>query len=124
MGATASSMNSIFIHDLRLETRIGIYDWEQHLPQTLRIDLELGLPSETAFASDDFNDALDYAAVVKRVQALAANHPHKLIERFAQAVADIVLSEFSAPWVKVRVAKLAPMVGVKELGVAIERTRR
>ena len=97
---------------------------EQHLPQTLRIDLELGLPSETAFASDDFNDALDYAAVVKCVQALAANHRHKLIERFAQAVADIVLSEFSAPWVKVRVAKLAPMVGVKELGVAIERTRR
>ena len=124
MGATASSMNSIFIHDLRLETRIGIYDWEQHLPQTLRIDLELGLPSATAFGSDDFSDALDYAAVVKRVQALAANHPHKLIERFAQAVADIVLSEFSAPWVKVRVAKLAPMVGVKELGVAIERTRR
>src|SRR5438132_12991838 len=93
-GATASLMNTIFIHDLRLETRIGIYDWEQHLPQTLRIDLELGLPSDTAFGTDDFDDALDYAAVVKRVQALAANHPHKLIERFAQAVADIVLGEF------------------------------
>jgi dihydroneopterin aldolase len=116
-------MNTIFIQDLRLETRIGVYDWEQHLPQTLRIDLELGLPSDGAFLSDDFNDALDYAAVVKRVQALAANHPHKLLERFAQAVADIVLGEFNAPWVKVRVAKLAPIAGVKELGVAIERSR-
>lgn len=116
-------MNTIFIHDLRLETRIGVYDWEQQLPQTLRLDLELGLPSDSAFRSDDFNDALDYAAVVKRVQALAANHPHKLMERFAQAVADIVLGEFNALWVKVRVAKLAPIAGVKELGVAIERTR-
>jgi dihydroneopterin aldolase len=116
-------MNTIFIHDLRLETRIGVYDWEQHLPQTLRLDLELGLPSDLPFRSDDFNDALDYAAVVKRVQSLAANHPHKLMERFAQAVADIVLLEFNAPWVKVRVAKLAPVAGVKELGVAIERTR-
>ena len=114
-------MNTIFIHDLRVETRIGVYEWEQHLAQTVRLDVELGLPSDKAFRSDDFRDALDYAAVVKRLQAFAADHPHKLLERFAQAIADIVLGEFHAPWVKVRVAKLAPIAGVKELGVAIER---
>jgi dihydroneopterin aldolase len=116
-------MNTIFIHDLRIDTRIGVYDWEQHVPQPLRLDLELGVPSEAAFLSDDFTDVLDYAAVVKRVQALAADHPHKLMERFAQEIADIVLKEFNAPWVKVRVAKLAPIPGVRELGVAIERRR-
>jgi dihydroneopterin aldolase len=116
-------MNTIFIHDLRLETLIGIYDWEQHRPQTLRLDLELGLPSDAAFRSDDFRDALDYAAIVKRLRTLAGNHGHKLLERFAQAVADVVLTEFGAPWVKVRVAKLAPIAGVKELGIAIERRR-
>jgi dihydroneopterin aldolase len=116
-------MNSIFVHDLRVETRIGVYDWEQHLPQPLRLDLELGLPSDAAFTSDNFKDAVDYAAVVKRLKALAADHPHKLMERFAQAIADIVLGEFGAPWVKVRVAKLAPIPGVRELGVAIERRR-
>ncbi len=116
-------MNTIFIHDLRVETRIGVYDWEQHLPQTLRLDVELGFASDQVFRSDDFADALDYSAVVKRLQALAADHPHQLLERFAQAIADIVLAEFDAPWVKLRVAKLAPMRGVKELGVAIERRR-
>lgn len=116
-------MNTIFIHDLRLKTRIGVYEWEQHLVQTLRLDLELGLPSAAAFRSDDFRDALDYSSVVKRMQALAADHPHKLLERFAEAVADIVLGEFNAPWVKVRVAKLTPIAGVRELGVAIERRR-
>jgi dihydroneopterin aldolase len=116
-------MNTIFIEDLRVRTRIGIYEWERHLPQTLRLDLELGVPSDEPFRSDDFADALDYAAVVKRVQALAADHPHHLMERFAQAIADIVVGEFAAPWVKVRVAKLAPIAGVRELGVAIERRR-
>ena len=71
-------MNAIFIHDLRLETRIGVYEWEQHLAQTLRLDVELGLPSDAAFRSDDLRDALDYSAVVKRLQAFAADHPHKL----------------------------------------------
>lgn len=116
-------MNTIFINDLRVETRIGVYDWEQHLPQTLRLDVELGMPSDEVFRTGDFADALDYSAVVKRLCAFAADHPHKLMERFAQAIADIVLGEFNAPWVKVRVAKLAPIAGVKELGVVIERKR-
>lgn len=116
-------MNTIFIHDLRLETRIGVYAWEEHLKQTLRLDLEIGVPSEAAFRSDDLRDALDYAAIVKRLQALAGDHPHKLLERFAQAVADVLLDEFAAPWAKVRVAKLAPIAGVREIGVAIERRR-
>jgi dihydroneopterin aldolase len=117
-------MDTIFIHDLRIETRIGVYDWERKLPQTVRLDVELGLPSEKVFQSGEFADALDYSVVVKRLQAFAADHPHQLLERFAQAIADVVLGEFNAPWVKVRVAKLSPMRGVKELGVAIERTKR
>ena len=116
-------MNSIFIHDLRVRTRIGVYAWERQLPQMLRLDVELGLPSDAPFRSDDIADALDYAAVVKRLQAFAADHRHQLLERFAQAVADIVLHEFAATWVKVRVAKLGAVPGVRELGVAIERQR-
>ena len=116
-------MNSIFIHDLRVETRIGVYEWEAELAQTIRLDVEIGLPSDDVFHSGDFADALDYAEVVKRLQVFAADHPHKLIERFAQAVADMLLRDFGAPWVKVRVAKLAPIAGVRELGVAIERRR-
>src|SRR5512145_3221115 len=89
-------MNTIFIHDLRVETRIGVYDWEQHLRQTVRLDLEIECPSDAAFRSDHFADALDYSAVVSRLQALAADHPHKLMERFAEAIADVVLGEFRA----------------------------
>ncbi len=113
-------MNTIFINDLRVQTRIGVYAWEEHLPQTLRLDLELGVP-DAAFASDDLADALDYSAVVQRVQAFAAEHRHRLLERFAQGIADIALGDFRAQWVKVRVAKLGAVAGVREIGVQIER---
>ena len=117
-------MNSIFVHELRVDTRIGVYAWEQHLAQTLLIDLEVALPSAKAFTSDDFADALDYAAVVKRIQVFAADHPHKLLERFAEAIAELLRTEFGSPWVRVSVAKLAPIAGVKRLGVVIERGAR
>jgi dihydroneopterin aldolase len=116
-------MDSIIIHDLRVQTRIGIYDWERHLPQTIRIDVDIELPSARPFTSGDFADALDYAAVVRRLKALAAANPHPLLERFAESVAQTVLDEFGAPSVKVRVAKLAALPGVRELGVSIERQR-
>jgi len=117
-------MNTIFIQDLRVDTRIGVYEWEQHLSQPVLLNLELESPSEKAFTSDDFADALDYAALVKRLQTIAANHSYKLLERFAEAIAEILCNEFGAPWVRVSVAKLAPIAGVKQLGVSIERGKR
>ena len=34
-------MNTIFIHDFRVATKIGVYDWERKIAQTIRIDLEI-----------------------------------------------------------------------------------
>jgi len=93
------------------------------MPQTIRMDLEVGLPSTKPFHSGEYGDALDYAAIVSRLKAFAHDHSYQLLERFTEATAQIVLEEFNAPWVKVRVAKLAPLSGVKEIGIAIERTR-
>ena len=116
-------MDKIFIHDLRVETRIGVYEWERHLPQTIRFDLEIGVPSDAAFVSGKLSDALDYARVVARIKSHAKDQPPPLLERFTESVASLILEEFGAPWVRVRVAKLAPLPGVKELGVEIERSR-
>ena len=118
-----ATVNTIFIHDLRVATKIGVYDWERKIAQTIRIDLEIGLASDAAFSTGELADAVDYAAVVERLRVFARDHPYPLLERFTEAVAQIVLREFAAEWVKVRVAKPAAIPGVKELGVAIERHR-
>jgi dihydroneopterin aldolase len=116
-------MDKIFIHDLRVEARIGVYDWEKHLPQTVRLDLELAAPSSLPFQSGKIADALDYAKVVARLKAFARESPPPLLERFAEKVAQLVLAEFGTPWVKVRVAKLGALAAVREVGVEIERSR-
>ena len=116
-------MNTVFIHDFRLATKIGVYEWERKIAQTIRLDLEIGVASDAAFRTGELGDAVDYAAVVERLRAFAIDHPYPLLERFAEAVAQLVLVEFAAEWVKVRVAKPSAIPGVKELGVAIERRR-
>ena len=113
--------STIFIHDLRVATRIGVYAWEAHLAQTVRLDLEIGAPSDRPFRSGRIEDALDYAAVVARLKDYAASHRYPLLERFAEGIAEILRDEFRAPWVRVRVAKLGALPGVKEIGVEITR---
>ncbi|MBI3149483.1 MAG: dihydroneopterin aldolase [Betaproteobacteria bacterium] len=117
-------MDKIFIADLKLHTRIGVYAWERQVAQTILLNLEIGLPSERPCHSDDLADALDYAAVVRRLKTLLQDHPYHLLERLAEALAQLVLEEFGAPWVKLSVAKLAPLPEVRQLGVSIERTRQ
>jgi dihydroneopterin aldolase len=116
-----ASMNTIFIHDLRLDTKVGVYEWERKLAQTVRIDVDIGLPSSRPFETGELADAIDYAAVVARIRAFGADHGHALLERFAEALACVVLDEFGAQSVKLRVAKLGALPGVREIGVAIER---
>jgi dihydroneopterin aldolase len=116
-------MNTLFIHDLRVSTRIGVYAWERELSQTIRIDIDIELPSARPFESGELADAVDYAAVVERVKRFAASNPHPLLERFTEAIAALVLDEFGAPGVRVRVAKLGALPGVREIGVTIQRRK-
>lgn len=116
-------MDTIFISDLRVEARIGVYDWERHLPQTIRLDVAIAAPSAKPFHTGKIADALDYAKVVERLKTFVKDAPPPLLERFAEKIADLVLTEFGAPWVRVRVAKLGAVPGVKEMGVEIERKR-
>ncbi len=117
-------MDSIFIHDLRIDARIGVYDWEKHLPQTVRLDLVIAAPSPLPFKTGRIADALDYAQVVARLKVFAAQSPPPLLERFAERIAQLVQDEFGAPWVRVRAAKLGALAGVHEIGIEIERGTR
>lgn len=117
-------MDTIFISELRLEILVGVYDWEREVPQKVQIDLEIALPGADAGTSDRLSDTIDYAAVVGRIEQSLAGSRFGLLEKLAEHVAGLVMREFGSPWVKVSVAKLAPLRNVKKLGITIERGAR
>lgn len=120
-------MDIIFISELRLAVKVGIYTWEKTAPQTVQFDLDIGLPdalNARAAASNSIDDTIDYAKVVARIEALTADTHFPLVETLAENIAGILTNEFKAPWVRVSVAKLAALKNVKRLGVVIERGQR
>ncbi len=117
-------MDTILISELRIETRIGIYAWEQQAPQTLQLDLEIGLRGKHAADSDRIEDTIDYAEVVADIRKLFAQQHFSLLEHAAESIAQMVIRDFKAPWLRIKIAKLAPLAGVKQLGVIIERGKK
>lgn len=117
-------MDTIFISELRIDTRIGIYPQEQQVAQTLQLDLEIGLPGTHASDSDRIEDTIDYAEVVAAIRQLFAQQHFALLEHAAESIAQLVLRDFGAPWLRVTIAKLAPLAGVKKLGVSIARGKK
>jgi 7,8-dihydroneopterin aldolase/epimerase/oxygenase len=123
--ATASEasapMDLIFIEGFMGQTVIGIHDSELHRPQPVVIDLHAGVPRARACDTDQIGDTIDYGVVAERLRRLLVEHRLQLLEAFAEAIADIVIGEFGARWVRVKVVKPRKFDDVQAVGVQIER---
>jgi dihydroneopterin aldolase len=116
-------MDTVFIEDLRIETVIGIYDWERKIRQVVALDLEMAFDNRSPAASDDIGDTLNYKAVSKRLIAFVESSSFQLVETLAERCAQIVLDEFKVPWLRLKLSKPGAVRGSKAVGVVIERGR-
>ena len=100
---------TVFVRGLRLEAEIGVNADEFGRRQPLVIDAEIALiPPERC---EHIGETVNYELVVQRAQAIAAAGHVRLIETFAQRLAESLLAEPAAARVRIRIEKpeaLAP----------------
>ena len=113
--------DKVFLRDLRIDTVIGIFDWEREMRQTVSIDLEMAADIRAAAATESINDALDYKAVSKRLIAFVSAAEFQLVETLAERCAEIIIQEFDVPWVKLTLNKTGAIRHARDVGVIIER---
>jgi dihydroneopterin aldolase len=116
-------MDKIFIHALKTETIVGIFDWERQIRQTVVMDIEFSADIRKAATSDSIDDTLNYKAVAKRVLALVEESSFHLVETLAEHVAMLVLEEFGVSWVSLSLSKPGAIRSSRDVGVTLERTR-
>jgi dihydroneopterin aldolase len=110
-----------FLHGLKIDCIIGIWDWERRTRQAIVIDLDMASDVKRAADSDDIKDAVDYKAVSKRLIEFVGQSEFQLVETLAERVAEIVLKEFDVPWVRVRINKAGAVRDAGDVGIVIER---
>ncbi len=114
-------MDIVYISDLRIETVIGIYDWEREIRQVVSINLEMAADNRKAAATESIEDALNYKAVAKRLIQFVEASEFQLVETLAERIAEIVLEEFGVDWLRLKLGKPGAVTGSREVGVIIER---
>jgi len=117
-------MDIVFIRELKVDTVVGIYEWERRIRQNVILDLDMAADIGRAAKSDRIEDTLDYKAVAKRVAQYVSGAEFKLVETLAEKVAELVMKEFGIRWVKVSLNKPGAVSGSKSVGVVIERGQK
>lgn len=118
---TGICMDIIFLGGLKIDTIIGIYDWERETKQTVILDIEMAHDIKKAATTDDIEDTLDYKAVSQRVIEFVEKSEFFLVEKLAEEINHLIREEFSVPWVKLTLNKKGAISGASDVGIIIER---
>lgn len=116
-------MDTIFLSEVKVQTKLGVPEWERMVEQTIILDIEIGYDLTKSCISDDIKDTIDYGLVVSRIRETLTQNSFQLVEALAEHICQLILKEFGAISVKIKVAKPAILSGLKALGVVIERQK-
>ncbi len=116
-------MDKIFIKDLLLRGIIGINDDERVNRQDILINITIFADTKKAAVSDDIKDAVNYRTITKRIIDHVENSADFLVEKLVNDIAHIILNEFQAERVIVRLEKPGALRFAQSVGIEIDRSR-
>ncbi len=117
------NIRHVFLHDMLLDVRIGVYAHEHGRGQRVRISVDLGVLEAEGAIDDRLDQVVDYATVASQVRAMATAGHIKLVETLAERIAQVCLQDTRVIRARIRVEKLDAFADVGSAGVEIERIR-
>ena len=115
-------MDKIFLKNLRLKTRIGLFEWEKQIDQIININLEAGFDISKAAKTDDVSNSLDYKTISNRVKEYVKNNTHELIETMIENIAQMILEEFDVEYITLSISKPGAIRDSEDVGITITRS--
>ena len=115
--------DNLSIEGLKVDTIIGVYQWEREVKQSVIIDLVLETKSTSSGLEDSIEFAVDYVAVSDMVSNLVQSSSFLLIETLAEAIAGKLLKEFAIRSIRLKLSKPSAIQNAANVSITIERSR-
>ncbi|BAH83413.1 dihydroneopterin aldolase [Candidatus Ishikawella capsulata] len=110
-------MDVIFIKNLTLFTKVGIYEWEQQVKQKLVLNIEM-LYDNTNILVDNF---LNYTEISTMIVEYIESKNFTLIEYVAEETANLIMNHFPVKGIYIEVIKINAIAQAKQVGIRIKR---
>lgn len=124
----ARATRRMFVRDLVLQARIGVYTHEHGRTQRVRVNLDLAVEddgathlSRAAVGADDLGRVVDYDTVINAVRGIVDSGHVQLVETLAERLAEACLRDARVRVARVMVEKLDVFADAASVGVEIER---
>lgn len=115
------ALRRIFIKNLILQARIGVYDFEQETTQRLQISISVGVEDEKGIGIDDLARTVSYEDITNQVKAIVRNTHFHLVETLAETIVETILEDKRVYVTRVMLEKLDIIPEAEGVGVEIER---
>lgn len=120
-------MDKIIVKDLKLFCYHGVNPEEKVDGQNFIFDIEAFMNLDLPCKTDNVNDTVSYAKIIKTVRRVAQSEKNDLLEYVSQRVADALFEEFEKIE-KLVITLKKPEAPIKAdfdyVAVQIERTRK
>lgn len=117
-----NSLRHVFVHDLILMAKIGVYDYERDNRQRIRINLDLAVrEGDISSINDDISNVVCYEQVVCSIRRIVDTGHVNLVETLAERISEMCLTDRRVRLARVRVEKLDVFPDTASVGVEIER---
>jgi 7,8-dihydroneopterin aldolase/epimerase/oxygenase len=111
----------IFVRNLVLPFRIGIYEHEIHAAQRVRVNVDLLV--EPPAATDALEHVLNYETIVDGVRRLAERGHVPLVEGLAEDIMDLCFADPRVVVARIGVEKLDVYAEAESVGVVLRKRR-
>lgn len=98
-------MSEILIKNLRVRAHVGVPDEERQSAQELSISIRCTITESFTNLDDDIARTMDYDLACRRITALCAARPRKLIETLADDIAGLLVTDFPVSRADVEIKK-------------------
>lgn len=98
-------VDTVFIRDLKLLGKHGVYDAERNVEQEFIIDIEAEIDTGAAAQSDKLEDTIDYVRFKTIAEEVIQNQSHYLVEKIGDLIANKILEDKRIQSVSVTIKK-------------------
>ena len=113
--------DTLVIEKLKIDTIIGVHQWERKIKQTVLVDLELEIERSNPANKDQIENTLDYTAVADKVSNIVEGSSYMLIESLAEALASKLIEEFSLIRIRLKLSKPSAIENAENVSIIMYR---
>ena len=113
----------ILISELKVDLKLGYYDFEKEKPQKVKFSLEIDYEDKKPTSDKDIKSIVNYGQVVKLIKKLTQNKHYNFLETLAEDVFDVLFKDKRIGKIMLKIEKLEILKECSSVGIQITKKK-